>query len=339
MKQNKKYLLLIVVSFMIGVLVTCCYSRIETFFYLPINVWDKTNNKIWDQGFLRITIPSSVDGKEQSAYFYKSGNASPMPLIVSLHTWSGNYSQNDPLAPMAKNEEWNYIHPDFRGPNKVASACLSNKVIGDIDDAISYAIDNGNIDTSKIFIVGVSGGGFATLGTYFKTHHQVCAFFTWAPISDLTAWYYQSSNRNSKYTQDILGCISSSADFDEKKAKLRSPLFWEIPKHPNGSLEIYAGINDGYTGSVPISHSILIYNHIAKQLGRGQKDLIDQSDIIKLLTRGVDKKNSLGFLGSRKIYYKRSTGLLSLVIFDGSHEMLPQYCFNRMKKIAAQTLN
>jgi len=120
------------------------------------------------------------------------------PLIVSLHTWSGDYSQNDPLAEMARKEGWNYIHPDFRGPNRTRDACLSKKAITDIDDAVQYAKDNGNgnVDMNNIFIVGASGGGYATLGSYLKISHQIKAFLSWVPISDLSAWFHQSKNRN-----------------------------------------------------------------------------------------------------------------------------------------------
>jgi len=236
---------------------------------------------------------------------------------------------------MVKNEGWNYIHPDFRGPNWTANACLSKKALADIDDAIQYAMDNGNVDVNNVFVVGVSGGGYATLGAFLKTHHQIRAFLAWVPISDLLAWYHQSSNRNSKYAQDILQCTSDSMSLDVNEARLRSPLYWPVPDRPNTRLEIYAGINDGYMGSVPISHSILFYNHIAGHLGR-HSHIVGQEDIIKLLTRGIDRRNDLGSLGNRKIYYKQDTESLSLVIFDGGHEMLPEYCFERLKRIAEQ---
>ena len=87
-------------------------------------------------------------------------------------------------------------------------ACLSNKALADIDDAIQYAKDNGHVDTNNVFVVGVSGGGYATLGLYLRVSHQIKTFFSWVPVSDLSAWFYQSKNRNAKYAQDILQCTS-----------------------------------------------------------------------------------------------------------------------------------
>jgi len=337
MKRNKTILILflILTSFIIGGLTGHYYPQIKSRLISNINIWDNTNTQKWPNEFLLVKIRSSVDDTEQSAYFLKGDSGTPKPLVISLHTWSGNYSQNDSLALMAKDAEWNYIHPDFRGPNWTSDACLSEKAIADIDDAIQYAIDNGNVDMANVFVVGASGGGYATLGTYLRTRHRVKTFLSWVPISDLSAWYHQSSHRKSKYAQDILKCTSDGSILEENEAKLRSPLFWDVPEKPKGKLEIYAGINDGYTGSVPTSHSILFYNRIAQHLGN-HNDLVTQVDIIELLTRGIDHNGDLGRLGDRQVYYRRGTDLLSLTIFDGGHEMLLEYCFERMKAIAEQ---
>lgn len=338
MKRNAKLLilpLLMLMSLVFGVFVGHYYPQIRSRLSSTINKWDNTRVVGWPEGFSLVTISSNADATDQAAYFLKAPFGPPKPLVVSLHTWSGDYSQNDPLAQMTKNVGWNYIHPDFRGPNWTVDACLSEKAIADIDDAIQYAIDNGNVDLANVFVVGVSGGGYATLGAYLRTRHRVRAFLSWVPISDLSAWYYQSSNRNSKYAQDILKCISGGTVLDEKEAKLRSPLFWDVSEKPKGRLEIYAGINDGYAGSVPISHSILFYNRIAQHFDK-KDDLVPNDDIIRLLTRGVDDRSSLGMLGDRQVYYRRGTDFLLLTIFDGGHEMLPEYCFSRMRMIAEQ---
>lgn len=337
MKGNAKLLrlALMLTPLIIGVLLGHYYPQIKSRLGSAINKWDSTTAIDWPEGFLHVTIPSSADGTEQAAYFLKSSFDTPKPLVVSLHTWSGDYSQNDPLAQMSKDAGWNYIHPNFRGPNWTMDACLSEKAIAEIDDSIQYAIDNGNVDKANVFVIGASGGGYAVLGMYLKTRHRVRAFLSWVPVSDLSAWYHQSSSRNSKYAQDILKCTSGGKVLDENKAKLRSPLFWDVPEKPKGRLEIYAGINDGHAGSVPISQSILFYNHIAKNLGN-QDNLVAQGDIVKLLTRSIDDTSDLGMLRDRKVHYRRGTDLLSLTIFDGGHEMLPEYCFSRMRIIAEQ---
>ena len=154
MKRNNTILLLflILTSFIVGGLTGHYYPQIKSRLISNMNIWDNTSDERWGEGFSIVTIRSSVDDTEQSAYFFKADSGTPKPLIVSLHTWSGDYSQNDPLAPMAKDAGWNYIHPDFRGPNWTADACLSEKAIADIDDAMKYGIDNGNVDMTNVFV-------------------------------------------------------------------------------------------------------------------------------------------------------------------------------------------
>jgi pimeloyl-ACP methyl ester carboxylesterase len=85
-----------------------------------------------------VEIPSSMDATKQKLLFRASTRTEASPLIVSLHTWSGNYRQHDPLAAQCLALDWNYIRPDFRGPNYTPKACGSPQVISDIDDAIAY---------------------------------------------------------------------------------------------------------------------------------------------------------------------------------------------------------
>ncbi len=289
---------------------------------------------VWSNGFTRVEIPSSADDSLQPAYFLAAQKDGQAPLVVSLHTWSADYAQADPLADMAAAEGWNYIHPNFRGPNRTPDACLSDKVLSDIDDAIAYALDHGRVDLDNIFVVGVSGGGYAALGTYLRTSFAVKAFLAWVPISDLSAWYYESMHRNTRYAEDILNCTSDGQVFDEAAARSRSPLFWDMPETPNGRLEIYAGIDDGYTGSVPISHSILFYNRLVEHYGRAEQ-VVEERDMVKLLTRGVEPDDMLGRIGDRAVLYRRDTDPVSLVIFDGGHEMLAEFCFDRMRRMAS----
>jgi len=298
--------------------------------------WDDASPGDWRKSLKKIAIASSSDKKIQRAFYFKAIGEDKRPLLVSLHTWSGDYRQKDPLAEFAVKNNWNYLHPDFRGPNCTKDACLSEKAVKDIDDAIQYAITGGNVDKSNIFIVGVSGGAYATIGYFLKGKYTAKAYMAWAPITDLVSWYWQSKNRKSKYAQDILKCTSSSnGALDVKEAKKRSPIYWKVTRRDNSILEIYAGINDGYTGSVPISHSILFFNRLVNVYGLKEMR-VPESDIVKLLTKSIENIPKLGKIGNRKVLYVKNTPAISLVIFDGTHEMLPEYCFERIKKIAEQ---
>jgi len=340
MTQRKQPLLLSAVaiaSFCIGGLLVKYYPQIKSHLAALIQRQDDLTTTTWPEAFSVVHMRSSADSSLQPAYFFAAPREVAKPLVVSLHAWNGNYAQNDPLAAMAMHEGWNYIHPDFRGPNHTKEACLSQKSLADIDDAIQYAIDNGAVDGDNIFVVGVSGGGHATLGAYLKSRHRIKAFLAWAPISDLISWFHQAKSRNTEYAAHILQCTSDGMHLDENEARLRSPIFWAMPTTPKGRLEIYAGINDGYTGSVPISHSVLFFNRLVEHYGYAESR-VEASDMVKLLTRGMEMERGeeRKEIGERVVLFSKKTPLVSLTIFDGGHEMLHAYCFKRLKEIAEQ---
>lgn len=120
---------------------------------------DDTRKVNWNNEFKLVKIKSSVDQNVQKAYFYKSKSKEKKPLVVSLRSWSGDYTQQDSLAEFCRINDINYIHPDFRGSNNTPRSCGSNLAVSDINDAI----ENANVDADKISIIGTSGGGYATL--------------------------------------------------------------------------------------------------------------------------------------------------------------------------------
>ena len=288
--------------------------------------WDDTLNTGWPAGCGIVEFRSSSDGSLQRARFYASAKKSNAPLIVSLHTWSGDYNQEDPLAEEIIMRGWNYIHPDFRGPNTRPEAGGSDLVLADIEDAINYALRNSDTDPSDVHIIGVSGGGYATLAAYMKIGYPVRSFNAWAAISDLEAWYDECRSRELKYARDLENITTGGTHFDATEARRRSPLFMEHSgsSRSDAYLNIYAGIKDGYTGSVPVTHSIEFFNKIARARYPADRSLIVPDNvIIKLLGRRVDTKASdVKILGGRNVYLSHAAPGLSLTIFEGGHEML-----------------
>jgi lysophospholipase L1-like esterase/pimeloyl-ACP methyl ester carboxylesterase len=288
--------------------------------------WDNTINKNWPLGFEQTEIKSSVDGSMQKAIIYKSQQAAPQPLIISLHSWSGDYNQEDPLAKEILLRDWNYIHPDFRGPNNKPEACGSDLVIADLEDAIQFALKNGAVDTANVHIIGVSGGGYATMLAYMKINYPVKSFNAWASISDLSSWYWESKGRNAKYATDLEQVVMKGNQMNWEELDSRSPIKLPVPadKRKNAFLNIYAGVHDGYTGSVPISHSILFYNKIAAELFPVQKEkLVEDSTLISLLSKQLNPyADTTTTMGGRKIHLIKKLPNLGLTIFEGSHEMI-----------------
>jgi pimeloyl-ACP methyl ester carboxylesterase len=274
------------------------------------------------------SIKSSLDANIQVFYYYKSSTSEPKPLVVQLHSWSNSADslKTTFLAPEAKKQDWNYIFPNFRGINNHPKACCSEFVITDIDEAIDWAIKNMNVDLNQIYVAGVSGGGYATLAMYMKSRHKIRGFSAWASISDLSAWYLESSERKNKYAAEILKCTDSGEKLDEKKAKTRSPIFWKTPinKRTGSTLQIYAGIHDGYTGSVPISQSIDFYNKLLVDTKeKDSENLVSEHDkSIMIKTQSFPTQNTYKPIGDRTVLYYKKSKKISLTIFEGTHEML-----------------
>lgn len=289
--------------------------------------YDETAVSEWDPDFMIVRIESTMDGNFENAYFHGAVSGTPQPLVVSLHTWSGDYTQHDPLALLCKSEDLNYIHPNFRGPNWTIEACCSELAINDIDDSITYALENGNVDPSRIYVIGVSGGGYATLAMFMKSRHKIRKFSAWVPISDLSAWYEESLIRGNRYSNDILACTGSGEKgLDRKQSELRSPLHWETRPNRLGESElaIHAGVYDGIQGSVPITHSINFYNKVLADLyPGGSKSAVSEIEKAKLL-EFRKPLGDFGIIGGREICLEKSHGNLRLIIFTGNHEILPE---------------
>lgn len=294
--------------------------------------FDDTRTVEWTEGFKVVDIPSSADGNIQKSYFYKSKANEAKPLIVSLHTWSGDYAQIDAIAELSKEKDLNYIHPDFRGSNWTKNACCSDLVMSDIDDAISFAIKNSKVDTSKIYVIGVSGGGYATLSTFMRSKYHIKRFSAWASITDLTAWYEESKILGNKYADHILQCTGSTKTLNESVAKQKSPLYMETPTGKKSELFIFAGIYDGLQGSVPITHSINFYNKLLTDFKvTDQSKFVSNDEKLKLL-EFRKPLSDLGKIADRKICLQKANDNIHLTIFEGNHEMLAQYAFEQLLK-------
>ena len=273
------------------------------------------------------SIRSSLDGSFQRIYYFKSSDSKPKPLIVQLHSWSfpADSLKAERLDAEVTSRNFNYIFPNFRGVNNHIKACCSNYVISDIDEAIDWAVKHMKVDKSRIYVVGVSGGGYATLAMYMKSRHNIKAFSAWVPISDLESWYAESVERKNKYASEIVKCTSETGSFNVAKARERSPIFWTTPinKRKNSVLQIFAGIHDGHTGSVPISHSINFYNKLLTDYKISDSAAyVSRKESLEMLNEQIPATSPQSSIGNRAIHLQRQTKHIMLTIFEGGHEML-----------------
>ena len=290
--------------------------------------WDDNSKSTWPKEAEIIEIKSSIDNNIQKCYLYRSKSSEKQPLIISLHTWGGDYQQKDPLLTQCMAANVNYIHPDFRGPNITPQAAGSKLVIQDIDDAIRWAIDSLEIQENQIHVIGVSGGAMASVLTYMKSKHNLRSVHAFVGIYNLEDWFHESRARDNIYADQLLTVTGSTSNkLNIKEARARSPYFMQTPvsQRENTSLKLYCGLHDGYTGSVPITQTLEMYNKIIHDFDSNElKSKIPFQDMYTLLKRRSSPnfqviKNS--FMGRDLIYRNNYQNKVELFVFDGGHEM------------------
>lgn len=298
----------------------------------------------WAQGTFssrnlhRDSLYSSLDQNKQIFYHFKSQSNKPMPLVIQLHSWSFSADSLKTLGldSIVISKNYNYIFPDFRGINNTAKACGSDYVVADIDEAIDWALANLNVDKSKIYLVGYSGGGFATMVMYMKSRHKIKAFSAWVGISDLWAWYGESLQRRNRYAGDLLKCVDTTEP-DSTKLLARSPLHMKAPKkiRKKSSFHLYAGIHDGHGRSmpVPISQTIKMYNTLVEDRGeKDRKNYMDEAIMQKMVASQSFPENfAMSQIADKKAIRLKS-GRISLCVFEGGHDMLSEVVLAEIEK-------
>ena len=94
----------------------------------------------WPSEVREVSIACSYDGTSQPALFWSPETGGPHPLLVALHTWSGDYRQIESLNyfQWCREQGLVFIHPNFRGPNFNPLACASEAAVNDVLDAVEY---------------------------------------------------------------------------------------------------------------------------------------------------------------------------------------------------------
>ena len=335
--MNKTSLLIIIISLGVGVIIENQFDIFPNFLSKEDQNVEIREAPKWSDEFKIIEIKSPIDGALQPAYFHKTKSANPQPLIVSLHTWSNDYTQYDSINEFSLEKDYNYVHPNFRGVNNTKDACCSELVISDIDASIDFALENANVDTTRIYVIGMSGGGYATLAMFMKSKHRIKKFSSWVPLVDLVQWYEETKILKLKYSTEILACTQSKDGLlNEEMARQKSPIFWETPikKLNYSTLEISTGIYDGMIGNgvIPITHSINFYNKLLSDLNvTDSTKYVSDAEKLKLLEfrKPLD---DFGQISGREVILLKETNNIKLTLFEGGHEILTKYAFEELIK-------
>ncbi|PMR74854.1 alpha/beta hydrolase family protein [Billgrantia endophytica] len=292
-----------------------------------LSAWQEYSPDIQD-----IEIPSSADDTDQPALFYDSGSDEEKPLLLVLHSWSTNYLQNIdiPLGQFAVANDWVFIHPDFRGENDGRPESMASElVISDMEDALEYALENANIDESRIYLLGYSGGAMNALHLASRNPDVFAGVAAWVPVYDLVTWYEWSVERDEDYADEIAGACGGEpregteahAECVERSARAHLP-------DVAGDLRVLIahGIEDD---TVPPDQGLHAFNDLADEEDRIPQEQIDQlmedgevpEELRERSTHDDHEFPHFAEAEAPVLLYLQS-GPAELVLFDGEHEML-----------------
>jgi len=270
----------------------------------------------------RFEVRSSADSSLQPSYlFLPSRVASPAPLAVLLHTWSFDLEQRDTTVEIeASKRGWILLAPNFRGPNNHPKGCGSPESQQDILDAVAWVQSHYNVDDRRIYLLGLSGGGYMTMLMAARHPEPWAAASAWVGISDLRDWYTaHNADRYGEMMRACFGGSPESTDSRNAEYRARSPVTYLKPQ-PRVPLDLAAGRFDS---TVAASHTLRAFQAIAP-------GIVSSADVDALLRPGpgfprpsATDTASDPILG-RRIFLRREAGPSRVTIFDGGHEWVPK---------------
>ena len=275
---------------------------------------------------------SSIDKTKQAALFYAPEIAKPVPLLVALHTWSSGYKQAGGEANYAKwciEAGWCFIHPNFRGPNYTKQAMGSDFVVQDILSSIDHAKQQAQIDESRIYCIGVSGGGHASLLMAGRAPEIWAGVSAWCGISDIEKWHAQCKGtrfgRYANHIEKALGAAPNSSKEALADARHRSPVTW-LANARNVTLDINHGIHDGRSGSVPFTHSLHAWNAVVP--GSQQMEVNKVQAFYKSQKPPSPEPAPDALYGKKQPRFRKTCQNTRITIFEGGHEILHHAALN-----------
>lgn len=275
-----------------------------------------------------VSIPSSLDEATQRAVFYDSGSERDKPLLVVLHSWSASYLQNIaiPYARFAIDNDWVFVHPDFRGRNRRPEATNSELAVQDVLDAVEHAREHARVDDSRIYLAGYSGGAMMALVLAGRYPERWAGVATWVAVVDLVDWYGTMRRRGSRYAGEIAASCGGAPWPGTRAAAeclRRSPLTYLPEAAGRTPVYIAHGLEDRLASP---SHAIRAFNALAApedRIGDEERAAIAAARSIppELSEEEIDAHPAFERAGT-PVVLQRTSREATLVLFDGDHDML-----------------
>lgn len=298
----------------------------------------------WPAAVTEIRVTSSKDASAQPSLWYAPASREPVPLLIGLHTWSGDYKQTTdtygaPYADWCIRNGWAFLAPNFRGPNRRPEATGSDLAVQDVIDALGAAQSRARIDPSRVFLVGTSGGGHLALLLAGRHPELWAGVSAWVPITDLAAWHADTKKKGLRYRLDIEascgGPPGTNARVD-REYRHRSPLTHLAGARGRLPIDINAGIRDGHDGSVPIRHSIQAFNLLAKEEDRLSKAATDYLVTEATVPESLAKHYAPRLENARRVLFRRESNGARLTLFEGGHEIITKTALEWIRQVAEE---
>ena len=272
-----------------------------------------------------------------------------VPLLVGLHAWSELHTDDrlNLLGQWSAKHRWSLIVPYTRGPNDNPMAVGSTFAVQDVIDAVAFAGEHVRIDTSRIYLVGGSGGAYLALLMAGVAPTLWAGISVWAPIFDLVKWFHfctkgtRSSRAHTRFAADISRAVNGppyASSAQERNAYSRSPAAHLYRARGVVPIDINVGIMDGHGVSpVPISHGLEAFNAVASHADRIPKPLVDEFVSRARVPEALNQsfRAEAGACRTRplrsgiprdgdffKVLFCRRSGLARLTVFAGQHQTL-----------------
>lgn len=204
----------------------------------------------------------------------------------------------------------------------------SELAVQDILSAVSWAKQQGNVDPDRIYVIGASGGGYASLLMAGRAPELWAGVSAWVPISDLVKWHAETAARKLRYAGEIEAALGGHKPVPGTPAHadaLKRSAITYMARARGVNLDINAGITDGHNGSVPISHSLEAFNALAAPKDRLSPALIGEFVKTAKVPTALRKEAAVDSRYGRKtVLFRRKSGAVRLTIFQGGHEIIPE---------------
>lgn len=121
----------------------------------------------------------------------------PAPLLIAVHGYGGTGADLRDDAPLglaaeAEARGWLMAAPDMHGLFYINTGMYALGYTGaqrDIVDTVNYMLANYTVDTSRIYLIGVSMGGEMSLLTASKYPDVFAAAAVWKPPTGIAVWH------------------------------------------------------------------------------------------------------------------------------------------------------